>query len=510
MSKHPEVVGLHVNCLRLLRRTRRALTNYLVEIPECRAIFKSILESPQAACIALPLMHEHRILSAYMPSWEKIEGLSQFDMFHTYTVDEHTIRVIKNIDLLSRSNDPTHTLFKHAYNQLSNPEILVVASLLHDIAKGQGGHHAQLGAGEALYFCQLHHYTLYQTRLVSWLVYNHLLMSANALRRDINDPQVVNEFSKLVQDEEHLNLLYCLSVADISATNDHEWNSWKDQVFRQLYFATRQALRHGLEMPHDIKLHANENQALALTYMRDLNEQDVRTYWSYFKPSYFIYYTPFELAWHTRNILTFWESSQPLILFAQHPDVGTEMLIYTKEAKGPFHFGYLAYIMAKKRLNIQSSQFIRNKLGHSLFTIKFLSQKGACIDNERLHSIRRALLDGSNETPNLDEMDQLTSSTQRKGQIFKLPTVINYLSEHQKDSTSIEVSTLDRPGLLAKIGITFSELGIYVRSARITTTGERADDFFTITDKQGRALSERLKDKLLKALQHNLDPQPKS
>ena len=140
----------------------------------------------------------------------------------------------------------------------------------------------------------------------------------------------------------------------------------------------------------------------------------------------------------------------------------------------------------------------------------FLSQKGACIDNERLHSIRRALLEGSNETPNLDEMDQLTSSTQRKGQIFKLPTVINYLSEHQKDSTSIEVSTLDRPGLLAKIGITFSELDIYVRSARITTTGERADDFFNITDKQGRALSERLKDKLLKALQHNLDPQPKN
>ena len=505
MSKPPEVVGLHVNCLRLLRRTRRALTNYLVEIPECRAIFKSILDSPQAACIALPLMHEHRILSAYMPSWEKIEGLSQFDMFHTYTVDEHTIRVIKNIELLSRSPDPTHTLFKHAYNQLSNPEILVVASLLHDIAKGQGGHHAQLGAGEALYFCQLHHYTLYQTRLVSWLVYNHLLMSANALRRDINDPQVVNEFSKLVQDEEHLNLLYCLSVADISATNDHEWNSWKDQVFRQLYFATRQALRHGLEMPHDIKLHANENQSLALTYMRDLNEQDIRTYWSYFKPSYFIYYTPFELAWHTRNILTFWEARQPLILFAQHPDVGTEMLIYTKEAKGTFNFGYLAYIMAKKRLNIQSSQFIRNKLGHSLCTIKFLSQKGACIDNERLHSIRKALLDGSNETPNLDEMDELNNGNQRKGQIFKLPTVVNYLSDHQKDSTSIEISTLDRPGLLAKIGITFGNFGIYVRSARVTTTGERADDFFTITDKQGRALSERLKDKLLKALQQNLD-----
>ncbi len=505
MSKHPEVVGLHVNCLRLLRRTRRSLSNYLVEIPECRAIFKSILENPQAACMALPLMHEHRILSAYMQSWEKIEGLSQFDMFHTFTVDEHTVRVIKNIDLLARSPDNAHSLFKHVYNQISNPEILIVAALMHDIAKGQGGHHAQLGAGEALYFCQLHKYTLYQTRLVSWLVYNHLLMSATALRRDINDPQVVNEFSKQVQDEEHLNLLYCLSVADINATNDHEWNSWKDQVFKQLYFSTRQALRHGLEMPHDIKLHAHENQQIALSYIHDLSEQDVRTYWSYFKPNYFIYYTPFELAWHTRNILTYHEEHKPLILFAQHPDTGTEMLIYIKENDKRFNFGYLAYIMAKKRLNIQSSQFIRNKLNHSLFTIKFQSQKGTCIDNDRLHSIRLALLQGINEEE--PSIERLNLDKDKKPKVFKLPTVINYLEDQQKESTNLEISTLDQPGLLAKIGITFGNYGIFVRSARITTTGERADDFFSITDKQGRPLSERNKDRLAKALYQVLMPQ---
>lgn len=505
MSRHPEVVGLHVNCLRRLRRARRSLNNYLMEIPECRTIFKSILENPQAASIAFPLMHEHRILSAYMQSWEKIEGLSQFDMFHSYTVDEHTIRVIKNIEMLSRSSEPNHSLFRHAYSQLSNPEILIVAGLLHDIAKGQGGHHAQLGAGEALYFCQLHHYTLYQIRLISWLVYNHLLMSATAQRRDINDPQVVNEFSKMVQDEEHLNLLYCLSVADICATNDHEWNSWKDQVFRQLYFSTRQALRHGLEMPHDIKLHANENQQLALNFMRDLNEQDIRTYWSYYRSNYFIYYTPFELAWHTRNILTFREQDKPLILFAQHPETGTEMLIYTKVLNHNFNFGYLTYIMAKKRLNIQSSQFIRNKLNHSLCTIKFQSQKGTCIDNDRLHSIRLAILEGLNEEPSIESIDKwgLTSG---KKQIFKLPTVINYLEDQHRESTSLEISTLDRPGLLAKIGVTFSSMSIFVRSARITTTGERADDFFSITDKQGRPLSERNKEKLRKALYLVLDP----
>lgn len=503
MYKHPEVVGLHVNCLRLLRKARRSLTNYLVEVPECRAIFKTILQTPQAAVIAFPLMHEHRVLSAYMPSWEKIEGLCQFDMFHMYTVDEHTIRVIKSIDAMNKSDDPAHALFKHVYAQLSNPEILVVAALMHDIAKGQGGHHAQLGAGESLYFCQLHRYTLYQTRLVSWLVYNHLLMSATAQRRDINDPQVVNEFTKRVQDEEHLNLLYCLTATDISATNDRAWNSWKDQVLKQLYFSTRQALRHGLEMPHDIKLHAGENQQLALKYMRDLNEQDIRTYWSYYKHSYFIYYTPFELAWHTRNILQFDGENKPLILFAQHDSMGTEILIHTKEMTKHFNFGYLAYILAKKKLNIQAAQFIRNKLNHSLCTVKFLSQKGGCIDNERLHSIRKALLDGIGEEPNID---QLNAQQNKNAKIFKLPTQVNYIEDHTNEATNLEITTLDQPGLLAKIGITFGRFELYVRSARITTTGERADDFFSVTDRQGRPLSERTKEKLANAICNVLDP----
>lgn len=505
MYKHPEVVGLHVNCLRLLRKARRSLTNYLVEVPECRAIFKTILQTPQAAVIAFPLMHEHRVLSAYMPSWEKIEGLCQFDMFHMYTVDEHTIRVIKSIDAMNKSDDPAHALFKHVYAQLSNPEILVVAALMHDIAKGQGGHHAQLGAGESLYFCQLHRYTLYQTRLVSWLVYNHLLMSATAQRRDINDPQVVNEFTKRVQDEEHLNLLYCLTATDISATNDRAWNSWKDQVLKQLYFSTRQALRHGLEMPHDIKLHAGENQQLALKYMRDLNEQDIRTYWSYYKHSYFIYYTPFELAWHTRNILQFDGENKPLILFAQHDSMGTEILIHTKEMTKHFNFGYLAYILAKKKLNIQAAQFIRNKLNHSLCTVKFLPQKGGCIDNERLHSIRKALLDGIGEEPNID---QLNAQQNKNAKIFKLPTQVNYIEDHTNEATNLEITTLDQPGLLAKIGITFGRFELYVRSARITTTGERADDFFSVTDRQGRPLSERTKEKLANAICDVLDPKP--
>lgn len=494
MARYQKVVGIHVHCLRLLRHARRALSNYLTEIPECRKIFKSILDNPEIAFIVLPLMHEHHLLSAYTKLWESIEGLSQFDMFHTYTVDEHTVRVIKNIDLIRKSNDKAHSLFKHIYQQLSNPEILIVAALMHDIAKGQGGHHSQLGAGVALSFCQQHGYPLYQTRLISWLVYNHLLMSNTALRRDINDPQVVNDFSKLVQDEEHLNLLYCLSVADISATNDHEWNSWKDTMFSQLYFSTRQALRHGLEKPHDIKLHASENQQLALSFLRDLDENEIRQYWATFKPNYFIYYTPYELAWHTRNILTFNNQNSPLILFAQHPGTGTEVLIHCKYKKTVFNFCSVASVMASKRLNVQSAQIIINKHNDTICTLKFQNQKGDIIDNDRLQSIRLAIIEGLRKPPTLVESEKPNTK------IFKIPTVVTFLADTYKECSNLEISTLDQPGLLAKIGYAFTSLGFLVRSARITTTGERADDFFSVTDKQARPLSDRQKEKLKRSI----------
>ena len=502
MSKHPEVVGLHVNCLRLLRRTRRSLSNYLVEIPECRAIFKSILENPNAACVALPLMHEHRILSAYMPSWEKIEGLSQFDMFHTFTVDEHTVRVIKNIELISRSTESVHTLFRHVYNQISNPEILIVAALMHDIAKGQGGHHAQLGAGEALYFCQLHKYTLYQTRLVSWLVLNHLLMSATAQRRDINDPQVVNEFSKQVQDEEHLDLLYCLTAADIAATNDHEWTSWKDSIFRKLYFAVRQALRQGLERPQDLALHVKENQQLALKLCRRVSEEQARRWWAQLPETYFIQYTPLDIAWHTRNILQHQRSSEPLILFAQHQELGTELFIYQKT--GRFEFARAACVMAQKRLNVITAEIVQTADNSALCTIRFHGPTGQAVDNDRLHNLRRSMLDGLKREPSLTGL-KLTAFKSP----FTIPPQVEFLDSGTERHTSIEISTLDTPGLLAKIGITLKNLGCYILSARVTTTGERADDFFTLVSAAGTALNAaqqlEVKGALLQALAAQAD-----
>ena len=497
IAKQDDVLGLHVNCLRHLRAARRAINFYLIEIPRCRAIFKQILEDPDCLSTALPLMHEHRILSAYMPQWESIEGLSQFDMFHTYTVDEHIIRVLKNIALFAQSTEQRHLLFRNIFHQISEPIILITAAFLHDIAKGQGGHHAELGAKEALYFCQLQGFTKYQSKLISWLVAHHLVMSATALRRDIADPEVINNFARMMQDEEHLDLLYCLSVADIAATNDREWNSWKDSIFRKFYFAVRQALRQGLEQPQDLSLHVLENKQQALKLCRHISEERAQMWWAQLPPTYFIQYTPPEIAWHTRNILQHEREQEPLILFAQHQDLGTELFIYQKY--GRFDFARAACVMAGKRLSVSSAEIVQSHDHGTLCTIKFHTPQGTCLDNDRLHNLRRSLLTGLTQEPNLSKL-----KLPRFSSPFDIPPQVEFLNHAESKHTSIEISTLDTPGLLAKIGITLKNLGCSILSARITTTGERADDFFTLVSSAGTALNQeeqrQVKGALLTAL----------
>lgn len=498
ISRHDDILGLHVNALRHLRETRRSLNYYLMEVPRCRELFKKMLEDLHCLSATLPLMHEHRLLSAYMPQWENIEGLSQFDMFHSYTVDEHTIRVLKNIALFMQSQEQLHSLFRNVYRQLPEPEILAVAAFLHDIGKGQGGHHAEKGAKEALYFCQLHGYTHYQRRLVCWLVENHLLFSATALRRDIADPEVISQFARTMQDEEHLNLLYCLTVADIAATNEREWSSWKDSIFRKLYFSTRQALRQGLEAPQDLSLHVRENQQLSLMLCPRVPEEQARRLWQLLPDNYFIHYTPVEIAWHIRNIAQH-KNDDPLILFAQHQDTDTEIFIWKKESNADF--ASVACVMARKKLNVISAEINPASDGHTLCTIKFQTQKGLCADNARLHSLRQSILQGFAAAlpPVSTVSDKYFKSP------FNVPTSVSFL-ETGCSHTHIEISTLDTPGLLAKIGIALKNSGCFILSARVTTTGERADDFFALTNAAGTALSEEEKARVRTALLEALTP----
>ncbi len=502
------VTGLHPDCVRSIRELKNTSRGQLEDDPRCRRSFLRILASGPGMLLPLKLMMRHGIMAMYMPEWVRLTGLMQFDMFHEYTVDEHTYRTVANIFAFTdpscqepSAGDPALNLFRDIYRNLPRQPLLCLAALLHDIGKGRrGGGHAQVGAEISERFCALHELPPAEARTVTWLVRHHIDFSNTAQRRDISDPNVIADFASLVGDENRLDYLYCLSVADICATNGTSWNSWKDALFRELYYATRRILRQDPEHPVDWKLQMEETRR---TVMADLTAgglpaEGIRKLWDTFDGSYFVRNTPPQIRRHTEHILGYGGGDLPVIVFGESVNrLGTELFIYMKDRLGIF--SRIAALLSARRISVLSATILGSSDGFILDTFTVMDRNAQPLSPESFGPLKKYLMQNliSQDTP-VPPVPEIPARYRQ----FNIRPSVSYLDipgADQQGVTHLEVSALDRPGLLASIARVFQQEGMNILAARIATTGERADDGFTIS-LQGRSLNMEEKEELRQKL----------
>ena len=492
LANRPEIEGIRARTLRLLILAAKRIDQAYRDNPEHQALFMAIIRSPYRLYDTMVAMKRYGVLGNYIPAFGQIMGLMQYDLFHIYTVDAHTLLLLRN---LNRFKEPEFAkdfpVVSSVFQRLARRDIVFLAALFHDIAKGRGGDHSELGAEDAIEFCRVHGFTERECKLVAWLIHNHLLMSLTAQKKDISDPDVVKDFAEKLGDMEHLDYLYTLTVADINATNPKLWNSWRASLMRQLYTHARDIIRTGLGRPVDYQMLIEDTKfAASEMLVNDFSLTDVEKVWQELGDEYFIKESADEIAWHTRAILEHGENPAPLVLMRAHrksAQDAVQIFIYTRDQ--PNLFATTVAILDRMNLDVQDARIITATTAFSLDTYVVLDRFGTLLtDPEReatvIHSLTSALSQ-SDKYPGL-----MQRRIPRQLRHFDIENTVDVTLNEALQQNMVEISTLDHPGLLAKIGGLFMMQGLDIHSAKIATLGERAEDIFFVTKKDGLPMTE--------------------
>ncbi len=483
LQQYEQARGIRASTIRLIRDNLHLIDDRFRADIRARSLFIELLRNPRHIGHEFQRMHRYGVLGAYLPGMAAVSGLMQFDLFHVYTVDHHTLEVVRNMRQLFVADGDAPEFAREIAVQIPKPELLYIAGLFHDIAKGRGGDHSRLGEADARRFCEEHGLARWDADLVCWLVKRHLLMSQTAQRKDISDPAVVNEFATEVQDRTRLNYLYCLTVADIRGTNPTLWTSWKDALLRELFDAAARALRRGLSNPLLREERISEARAEARRRLErtDLDNAAVERLWAGLDDEYFLRHTPGEIIWHARQITAAGPGELPLVSLRPETERGgSEIFVYT--ADRDYLFAIMTRTLDQLGLDIVDARIVTSAEGYTLDTYFVLeASTGEIVNGEtRIREITDALRRGlANGAPRSVSVNRRTD---RKLKQFRINTRVNFEQDEEGGRTIMEVITGDRPGVLARIGMAMQFCGVRLQNARIATYGERAEDIFFLTD----------------------------
>jgi [protein-PII] uridylyltransferase len=507
LQQNQELRGVSAYTVGLIKRSLYLIDDEFRQNPRNHRLFLQILRAPKGVTHELRRMNLYGVLGLYIPAFGRIVGRMQYDLFHAYTVDEHTLFVVSNLRRFALSRfDEEFPQCSEVMQSLEKPEIAYLSGLFHDIAKGRGGDHSELGAVDAESFCLEHGLSQYEAGIVAWLVRHHLALSMTAQKKDIHDPDVINEFATLVGDPLHLDYLYLLTVADVRGTNPELWNSWKAQLFRDLYLLTRRALRRGLENPIDRELLLEEKRSKAREILlgRGIPGERIDAVWALLNENYFLKHRVKEITWHTEWLT----DSDPESVFGlvdvrrRKTGDGIEAVLYTPRERRTF--AHATAVLDELGMTIADARIVPLDNNRSIVTLVFMEQDARVDSDEaRINKVRRALT--RILTAPSEKVLSVTRTLPRQARMFTTKTTVDFGQSASGDQTVLELQAADRPGLLSTIGQVFIEQGIDIEAAKIVTIGEKAEDVFYICRESGGALDPDQQQALGAALLERLD-----
>jgi [protein-PII] uridylyltransferase len=495
MAQHPEIKGIRATTIRSLRAHRHLIDDAFRSDLAVTSLFMELLRTPHALDQTLSAMKKYNVLGRYLPEFGQIIGQMQHDLFHIYTVDAHTMRVIRNMVRLDSTDARNeYPLASRLIHRLPKLETLYIAGLYHDVAKGRGGDHSELGAIDVENFCERHHLSERDTQLASWLVENHLLMSMTAQRKDISDPDIIHGFARAVPSQVHLDYLYVLTVCDISATNPKLWNTWRASLLRQLYIEAKRALRRGSETPVDRQewVRATQSEAREILHAQNMTDEQVDRIWETLDEEYFLQDSTVDIAWQTAAIIRHGDDPDPLVLIRDTrggpTDGYSQIIIYMSDRIDLF--AATTAVLEQLNLNIVDARISSSEGPFSISSYIVLDEKGKPlgIDPARKDRVRMRLIEELDDPE--DYPDIIHRRTPRQLKHFAFPTEVTFSNDTINLRTVMEVITPDRPGLLARVGQVLLEHRVRLTNAKIATLGERVEDVFFVTDEHGEQISD--------------------
>lgn len=488
LEQYPELEGMSANLLRTLNRVKTLVNRDFRQNSRNKALFLEILNQPRGATKALRLMNRYGILGRYIPAFGRIVGQMQHDLFHVYTVDEHILHVFRN---LRRFAVPEYVhefpLCSKLIAEFEKPYLLYLSALFHDIAKGRGGDHSTLGAADARRFCQSHGLPKHDANLVAWLVQFHLVMSSTAQKADLSDPQVIENFVRLMRDERHLTALYLLTVADIRGTSPKVWNAWKAKLLENLFLAAKRLLQ-GTSGNTSDEIMIRQKEAKKTLSHYGIHQDAYQALWSKFGQQYFLRHRAQEIAWHTRLLLTHINTEKPVVRGRLSPaGDGIQVMIYMRDQDDLF--ARICSFFERINYNIAEAKVHTTQHGYALDTFIVLYQSDKNISYRDLlrfiefELTQKIMSDTPPEPPLKGRISR---------QVKHMPISASIVVDCEKNNSvhTLEIIASDRPGLLSILAHTLLKHSIHLHMAKINTLGNRAEDTFTISGKNGRKLDE--------------------